>query len=240
MSQDLVPFDFNALPAPIMATTDLKEITKGIDYLQRLQLVTKGRYVDTGQMSPGHWGVPQPGGEAIVSLGGSIDILPLRVRAKALDMSNNDAVIAVYDRSSTEFKRIVAATEERDSSCMWGPSFLVYERSSAQFFELFLGTVSGRIESDKLVAFLPISPAEAKATGGQARGPLACTATSRYVKKAKFAWHVPVFSRCSEPITNLPPNDVILKEIEKFDKAVSEGTVSVTEEEAAAVKSRKR
>jgi hypothetical protein len=50
MSQELIPFDFNALPAPIMATTDLKEITKGIDYLQRLQLCTKGKYIDSGQI----------------------------------------------------------------------------------------------------------------------------------------------------------------------------------------------
>ena len=96
-TNEMIPFDADQLPSVDLTTsTELAELTKGTDFLQRMQLVTKGKYVDTQKIQPGRYGVPQPGGEEIVDLGESVDIFPLAVRPKALDMRDRDAIIAVY------------------------------------------------------------------------------------------------------------------------------------------------
>lgn len=244
MSDDatnLVPFDASALPSTeLMTEEQMQELSKGVDYLQRFQLVTKGKYVDTGKIKPGHYGIPLPGGEEIEDLGESIDILPLVVRAKALDMSDRDAVVAVYDMNDDAFKAIKARSSEKNSSCMWGPSYLVVERSTARCFEFFLGTKSARAMSGDFVHFLPLSEATAAKEGLDAHGSLPCTLTARYAKKGDWGWHVPVITKCSEPFTNCPTIEKLREEMQKFIDAKDNGVQNVTEEEAKAAEGRAR
>ena len=241
MSSELVPFDASALPSTEVVTAEeMTELSKGVDYLQRFQLVTKGKYVDTGKITPGHYGIPLPGGEEIEDLGDSVDILPLAVRAKALDMSDRSAVVAVYDMKTPEFKDIKARASEKDSGCMWGPSFLVVERSTGRCYEFFMGTKSARAVSGDLVNFLPVSEATAASQGCDAHGPLPCTLTVRYAKRGDWGWHVPVINKCSEPFTNTPSLDVLKEEIQKFVAAKDNGVQNVTEEETKAAQSRAR
>lgn len=241
MSSELVPFDAAALPTTeLVSAEEMNELSKGVDYLQRFQLVTKGKYVDTGKITPGHYGVPLPGGEEIEDLGTSVDILPLAVRAKALDMSDRDAVVAVYDMNTPEFRDIKARSSEQNSGCMWGPSFLVVERSTARCYEFFMGTKSARAVSGDLVNFLPISEATAAAQGCDAHGPLPCTLTARYAKRGDWGWHVPVVNKCSEPFTNTPSVESLTEEIKKFVAAKDNGVQNVTDEEAKVAKGRAR
>lgn len=235
MSNEIVPFDINALPAlATVSTEDLATLSKGVDHLQRIQLVTKGKYVDTGKIQPGHYGIPQPGGEEIHDLGEAIDILPLCVRPKALDVRDRDAIVAVYDMADPVFKEIQEVSAlPGEQGCMWGPSFLLVERSTGQLYELFWGNKSGRAESGKLVKFLPLSAEAAKAQGVEAHGPMPCTLKSRYARRGTIGWHVPVVTMCSEPITNLPPMTRIQDEIKKFVEVKLEGPKVVAEEEAA-------
>jgi hypothetical protein len=228
----LIPFEVDQLPSVELATdTELQELTKGTDYLQRIQLVTKGKYVDTGKINPGRYGIPQPGGEDILDLGPEIDILPFVVRPKALDMRDRDAVIAVYDMSLDSFKEIKELAADSDSSCMWGPSFLIFERSTNQLYEFFMGNKSARQESGKLLPFLPLSRDKAEEKGEEPHGPIPCTLKVRYAQRANYGWHVPVITKCSEPFTNLPPIDVIRAEIEKFQEAKDNGIERVTDKE---------
>ncbi|KPK54274.1 MAG: hypothetical protein AMS22_06110 [Thiotrichales bacterium SG8_50] len=241
MSTDLIPFDASALPTTELVTAEqMDELSKGVDYLQRLQLITKGKYVDTGKIKPGHYGIPLPGGEEIDDLGSSIDILPLAVRAKALDMSDREAVVAVYDMSTPEFQDIKARSGEQDSGCMWGPSFLVVERSTGRCFEFFMGTKSSRAVSGDLINFLPVSEATAAKQGIDAHGPLPCTLTVRYAKRGSWGWHVPVVNKCSEPFTKTPSLDVLREEMRKFIEVKDNGVQNVTEAETAAAKRRAR
>jgi len=204
MTTDLVPFSidqlpviseerFNALDAAVQGLTN---------FLPRIQLVTKGKYVDTGKISPGHWGVPV--GDEISDLGVSIDVLPLTCRQKALDVADRENIITVYDPSSDEFKRIKAAP--KNTGCMWGLSFLVLERKSEKLYELFFGNASGRAESPKLKAFLPHkgSPAQPVTLG------------IKYKTAKDYGWHVPVVTKCSEPIKGGPDMATTVKEIVKF------------------------
>jgi hypothetical protein len=237
----LVPFDANALPSTELATDEqLQELSKGVDYLQRVQLVTKGKYVDTGKIKPGHYGVPQPGGEEIDDLGPEVDFLPLCVRPKALDMRDREAIVAVYDMDNPSFKEIKKLSAQSDSNCMWGPSFLVLERSTNSLFEFFMSNKSSRAESGNLVKFLPISKEKAERTGVEPQGPMPCTLKARYATSGSWGWHVPVVTKCSEPFTNSPDIERIREEMVKFTSVKDNGVQNVTEEEAKATNRRAR
>ena len=128
----LVLVNLDQLPSTQVGTDDqFNDLAKSADYIGRLQLFTKGKAVNKGQVRPGHYGIPE--GEEVIDLGDTIDIVPLAKRPKALDMSDMDAIITKYDPEDAEFKRIKAESLEKDSHCMFGISFLVYERSTARF-----------------------------------------------------------------------------------------------------------
>lgn len=220
---ELVPFKVNLPTVSADQLESLDEVAKGAEFLERLQLVTKGTYVDTGKIGAGHWGVPQPGGEEIIDLGTKIDIIPFCYRPKALDVADKEAIISVHDVQDPEFQRIKNAP--KNTGCMWGPSFLVLERSTGKLYELFFGNKSGRNEAGKLKPFLPT-----EANEGQ---PSPATLGIRYIKKEKFAWHVPVITKCSEPFdpdaVKIKP-EALAAEVEKFLNP-EKGAEKATEEE---------
>jgi hypothetical protein len=221
---NLVPVDLNQLPSVQIGTDeDFAEIAKSSDFLGRLQLYTKGKAVNRGLVRPGHYGIPE-GDEEVIDLGDCIDIIPLARRPKAIDMSDTEAVICVYDVKSAEFQRIQAQSAEKESHCMYGPSFLVYERSTGRFLEFFCGSKSARSEAKKIFPYLPLTEAAIKAmaekgddvTGLVPHGPLPVTLKSKLVEKGSYSWHVPVAVKCSTPFTKLPKPEVIVKEITRF------------------------
>ena len=220
---ELVPFKVNLPAVTEKQLATLDEVAKGSDFLARVQLITKGKYVDTSKIAPGHWGIPLPGGEEIEDLGESIDVVPWAVRPKALDMADKDAIVAVYDTSDPEFQRIKNAP--KNTGCMWGPSFLVLERSTGKLYELFFGNKSGRNEAGKLKPFLPT-----EANNGL---PLPATLNNRYVKTPEWGWHVPVIVKCSEafdPANIKVTAEELLEEREKFLNP-KKGAEKVSEEE---------
>lgn len=215
----LMPFAGCQLPAVSTDTLDqLDEVSQASEYLPRIQLIGKGKYVDTGKIAPGHWGIPQPGGEDIVDLGTKIDIIPMEGRTKALDVADKENIISVYDATDAEFQRIKNAP--KNSGCMWGPSYLVIERSTGKLYELFFSNKSGRQEAGKLKPFL-VNRAPA-------------TLGIRYKKTPDYGWHVPVVTKCSEPFSkdSLPSMDKINEEIAKFKNPEKDGDEKVPEEEA--------
>lgn len=229
MTNELVPFKCQLPAIQSDELNQVAEVSQGSDFLSRIQLVTKGKYVDTGKIAPGRWGVPLPGGEDIEDLGPTIDILPLWARAKALDMADRDAIVAVYNPNDPEFQRIKNAP--KNTGCMWGPSFLVIERSTGKLYELFFGNASGRNEAGKLRAFLP-----SEANGGCS---LPATLNIRYKKTPDYGWHVPVISKCSEPFdsSDCPSEKTIMEELEKFRNPKA-GVQKVEEEEPASKRAR--
>jgi len=217
MSNELV-IKIEQLPSTQVGTDDqFSDLAKGGDFLGRLQLFTKGEAINKGLVPPGHYGIPVSKDE-VEDLGVSVDIIPLARRPKALDMSDGDAIIVSYDRDSDEFKRIELAAPSSDSHCMYGVSFLVYERSTARFLELFFGSKSTRPEAKKIYPFLPLTAAdiEARKLDGEPRGPSAVTLKVALAKNKKGSWHVPVVNKCSTPFTKLPSAERVGKEITAF------------------------
>lgn len=220
------------LPSTEIAA-DYDDLAKGGAFLQRLQLFTKGKPIDKGLIKPGHYGVPVSEDE-VIDLGETVDLIPLARRPKAVDMSDKEAIITVYDDKSDEFKRIAATSAGKESNCMFGVSFLVFERSQGKFYELFFGTKSSRPEAKNLYPFLPNSD-ESK---GPVKPATAATLKARYVEK-KFSWHVPVVTKCSTPFAKLPTEAQVVDEIGKFLNPKAE-EVEVVEEKPADKKRRAR
>jgi len=202
---------------PVTKTkTDLAKYGGESAFLKRIQLSSsKDKYAGQGLIAPGHFGVPL--GEAeIQDLGATIDILPLCVRDKALD-TNEDPPLAVFDPDDEVFQDIEQRAGQKDSGCMYGPSFLVFERNTGEFYEFFCGNKSARREAGKFGPYLPVSEAQAaEFEGVEAQPPQPLTLSSEYVKRGKYQWYVPVVNKCSAPFTNLPPIEKIVDEINKF------------------------
>ncbi len=126
----------------------------------------------------------------------------------------------------------------KESHCLYGPSFLVFERSQGVFLEFFCGNKSSRSEAKNICSYLPLTQADidARAARGEdvnglvPHGPLPLTLKSRLVEKGPYSWHIPLVAKCNEPFTNLPGMDQITKEIAAFlaviDKSVERATAA--------------
>ena len=217
MANDIVPFTVAQLPEVSDEQINaLEKVSTGGGFLQRLQLISKGKYVDTGKCAPGRWGIPV--GDECTDLGPEVDIMPLAVRDKALDVSDRENILSVYDKNSDEFQRIKNAP--KNTGCMWGRSFLVLERKTEALYELYFGNASGRAEAPKVEPYLPRPKSPASAL----------TLKIKYKKGKDFAWHVPVVVDCSEPITGGPDMAEVVKQIEKFNNPDEGPEVSVEPE----------
>jgi hypothetical protein len=211
-------------PSTQISTDDqFAELAKASNCLERLQLYTKGKAVNRKMIEAGNYGIPV-NDEAVNDLGSQIDIIPLARRPKAIDISDSEAILVSYAPDSEEFKRIAAQSLEKEAQCLYGPSFLVFERSQGAFLEFFCGNKSSRSEAKNIYPYLPLTQADidAKAAKGEdvtglvPHGPLPLTLKSRLLKKGTYSWHLPVVAKCNEPFTNLPGTDEIAKEVAAF------------------------
>lgn len=215
------------------------DLSQGQDFLGRLQLFSKGSAINKSLIKPGHWGIPE-GDEVITDLGITIDCLPLARRPKALDMSDTDAIVASYDMKSDEFQRIQDAAGGTDSGCMYGPSFLLIERSTGRFLEYFCGTKSTRSEAKKVYPYLPLTEQdiEARKLTAEPHGPQPFKMNIKLVERKRFSWHVPVVVKCSTPFKTLPDMARIVREIERFINPTDGGLEKVQEKESGKKRAR--
>ena len=146
-----------------------------------------------------------------------------------------------YDMESDEFKRIANLSLEKDSGCMYGPSFLVYERTTGRLLEWFCGTKSTRMEAKKIYPFLAVTEADIEKRGleGQAsHGPLPFTMNIKLIEKKKWSWHAPVVIRCSTPFTRGPALKVTIFEMERFLNPSDSGVEKVDAKESGRKRAR--
>ena len=229
----LTPVNFNNLPSTqIGSDAAFEDLSQGTDFLGRLQLFSNNKEVKSGLIMSGHWGIPESKDE-VTDLGIVVDLLPLARRPKALDLSDKDAIIANYDVESDEFQRIADASMEKNSNCMYGPSFLVLERSTGRFLEFFCGSKSTRSEAKKIYPYLPLTDQDiaARKLKSNPHGPMPFTMKIKLID-GKFTYHVPVVTKCSTPFQDLPPMEKIVKEIERFINPQEEEVEKVDEKEA--------
>jgi hypothetical protein len=229
---EMIPLDLSQLPSTqIGGDAAFEELSRGGDYLKYVKLYTKGREIDRGSILPGRWGIPEAGGEEIVDLGAAINVLPLARRPKALDTSDRSAIVVSYDEQSPTFKAIQEKSSTPGSGCQHGVSFLVYENSTRQFLEVFFGNKSSRPEAKKLFPYLPLKQEDIERRnlqGVEPHGPLPVTLKIRLAENKKGSWHVPMAVQALVPI-QLPPIEVVVREINKFLTIKSGGVEKVAE-----------
>jgi len=92
MSNEIVSFSMDSMPVVTDKEINaLEKVKTAATYLQRLQLVTSGKYVNTRKCMPGVWVIAQ--GDDCTVLDESIDVLPIAVRNKAMDMKDKSNII---------------------------------------------------------------------------------------------------------------------------------------------------
>lgn len=230
----LQTIDFNQLPATQAGSNDtFDEMSKSQEYLGRIQLYGTNREVKAGLVGTGCFGIPESK-EEVTDLGKSIDVYVLARRPKAIDYGDREAIIETFDPTSAEFQRIAEESKEKDSSCMYGPSLLLFERSTGRFVEFFCASKSARSSAKNLYAYLPLTAADIKARGlkgEEPRGPIAATLKSRLIVKPDFSWFVFDVSKCSTPFTNLPDIAEVSRQMTDFVNATGKTVEKVEEPE---------
>jgi hypothetical protein len=239
MTQDLIPADvYNDLPSTNFSDESFEEVATSTDFLQRLQLLSKGKYVDARpkQAEGGDYAVIIDS-EKCKSLGNTVDLLVFERRHKALDMSDLAHVLVSYDPQSDLYKDISARSTEQDSGCQYGVEFLIGERSTAKLYGFFFGTKSLRRALQDMYGYMPVTVDDIrrrKLEDTEPHGPLPVTLTSKPVRSrnGKFSWFVPEFQDCSTPFTRnqLPPAEKIREELIKFRTPDKQETAVVKEE----------
>lgn len=177
--------------------------------------------------------IPRPG-YAIVSnkdeydfLGDEVDIYPITVRNKALDLSDRSNIIAIFDPEDEEFKRIKEDSNIRDAGCMWGYELLCWcpaIKGPNKFCTLFMGNKSARIEAKK---FSPILDNHAFAK-------LKHRTVQKEVEGKKRVWKAHLILPYSGTMV-LPSEDEVIRQVERFvnpDAVVKESANSVVDDNA--------
>ena len=204
--------------------TKVDALSNSSTFLARIQLYGRGLAVDKDQISKGHFGVPR-GDEDIQDLGKSVDVLVIARRAKALDVSDKTNLIETTDPDDGEFNRIVdLADNTKDSKCMYGPSYLVYERTTNKFYEFFCCTKSSRYESSKINTYLPVTQAMLDAgltEETELRGPKPMNLAAQYIERNDYAWFAPKVADGITPFDKFPSMDEVKTELDRFLKKQS-------------------
>jgi len=207
-----------------LATTVIDSLTKSGDYLDRIQLFQgTSALAKEDKIKAGHYGVPK--NEDVEVLGPTIDLLVFAAKPKALDTSG-DTPVAVHDPESAEFQRIKEQAETvKDSGCMYGLEFLVFERNSGKFYTYFANSASARREAGKMIPNKEI---------------LSVTLGATFVKKRQYSWHAPTVTKCSTDFANFPDRAKIRAEVEKFSKPDGDDGREEVGADAPATKGRSR
>ncbi|MGN6545769.1 MAG: hypothetical protein ACTHK7_12020 [Aureliella sp.] len=212
-----------SLPSAVVADdAAFNDMARSGNFLGRLQLYTKGKAINQRLIGPGEYGIPE-GDDKITVLGDKVDVIPLARRLKALDMSDKDDIVTNYDPNSDTFKDIMARSEQPDSGCMYGISFLFWIPVIARFVEYFAGTKTARGEAGKLYPFLPTAD----------HGARVVTIGSRLCEKGNYSWHAPTVAETSNPPAALPTAEQMEKELKRFVNPKADESEKVSQEEVA-------
>lgn len=234
---ELTTYDPTQLPSAEVATDSFEGLSSSDNFLKRLQLYGKGKAVDLGLIQPGRFGIPVSADD-IEDLGKSVDLLIFGRRPKAIDMSDTANLIIVYDRTNPEFSRIEEASSTKDSGCMYGTVYLVYERNTKTFYELFFGTKTARKRNDEMAAHMTLTQEKIDkleedgqdVEGLEPRGPLTVTVESEYIDppSSPHSWFGPNPVTCSVPIEGPSVADVVT-ECTRFHAEKGTDVVAVEE-----------
>lgn len=203
-----------------------------VNYLRRIKLYNGGKDVKAKKVEDGHFGIYMSKDE-INDLGDSIDLLPICVGVKAVQFSTPPR--ESFDPESEEFKEIATKALKKNSGCQAGPRFLVFERSTREFYELFCGNKSEQREAATMITYLPVT--QEMIDGGQTKEtepreyPKPFTLSTRLAENAEGSWFAPKVEECLTPFDGLFTGEQLKEAIALFENT-GDGSEEVKEEDA--------
>ncbi len=213
---ELVPMGSLAV-SKYSADSVFGEIASSSAFLPRIMLMqSSSEQVKDDKAKQGHF-VLIEGKDQVTDLTREAAVVPLAWRPKAMDMSNLEQIVTVYLHTDPEFARIMAKSEEPNSSCMYGPEYLVWVPDLRKFASYFMSSKTSRRAAPQLKALI---------------GRAAMLKSEKIVAK-KFSWFGPIITICSRAVTP-PPLDEVNTQVDKFNNPPEK------ESEAAPVDTRAR
>lgn len=192
------------------------------------------------RIDDGHFGVYMSK-DQIKGLGDSIDLLPILVGVKAVEFKSPP--IESFDAESAEFKDISTRALKKGSGCQAGPRFLVFERTTKEFYELFCGNKSEQREAANIITYLPVTqemidadPPQTKETEVRTY-PKPFTFSSRLAENAEGTWFAPKTEDCLTPFDGLFTEEQLIAAIALFENT-GDGSEEVKTEDAPKRRSR--
>lgn len=177
------------------------EVATSSKFLPRLQLFSSNSTeVKEDKIKQGNYGLVTMKGQPVIDLTGTVDVLICVWRPKALDMSDINNVISIFDVQNPMFLKIAQRADDTDSGCMFGVEFLVWVPSVGKFATFFCGSKTGRREAVNIKGL----------TGKPV------TLKSHLIKKGKHSWHGPRAFECSTPI-EYPEADELRERVNEFN-----------------------
>jgi len=195
------------------------DLVSAVGYLPRLQLFgSNSDAVKEGKMPLAHYGLVRSK-DQIEDLGPVVELLPICWRSKAMRLDEGN-VVSVFNPEHSEFKKIMAESEEKDSRCLYGPEYLIWIPNLKVFATFLMGSKTARREARALKPLL-----------GKA-----ASLKVKLVTNKNYKWHSPQILPASTPFTSdvLPPMDKIREEAEKFNNPEETVVESVPEAGVAA------
>jgi len=200
MSNEIANTQETAISVPQQQHDDsiFEQVSSSGKYLPRLQLYgSNSDKAKEGVIQSGHYGLTSSK-DQIDDLGKEVDVLIVSWRPKALDISGEE-IIASYNPNSELFKNIQQRADVPNSSCMFGPEFLVYIPDKAKWATLMMGSKSARREAPNVKSHM----------GQFATLKVTLAANKRY------KWHATVVSSCSTAY-DVPADEEIKEKVENF------------------------
>lgn len=177
------------------------QVASATKFLPRLQLFSSNSTeVKEDKIRQGSFGLVTMKGQPVIDLTNTVDVLICVWRPKALDMSDTNNVVSIFDVKNPTFVAIAQRADDTDSGCMFGVEFLVWVPSVQKFATFFCGSKTARRESINIK--------------GLCGKPV--TLKSHLIKKGKHSWHGPRAFECSTPI-EMPDITELKARIDEFN-----------------------
>lgn len=205
MSNEIAPIQ--GLTTSRFGTDEAFSDVSSSGFLPRLQLMQAGSVpVQTGKMQAGAYALVKSK-DNVEDLTREVSILVLSWRPKALRITEKE-VISVYNNKSREFLQIKTDSEQPNSGCMYGPEFLVWLSTQKTFATFFCSSTTARREAGQLLPLV-------------GRGALL---RSTLIRGKKFSWQGPVITGWSQGFTNMPSDELLKLELERFNNPPDKST----------------
>jgi hypothetical protein len=195
MNELTIPQEFSLAPANF-TEADIASVVTTATYFQRLQLMgSNSKLVKQGKFPMGHYALVIDK-DTMKDVGDQLDVLACAFRFRAMDISDEDNMINVYDPHNPEFTRIREQAAVADSGCLCGLDFLLWLPLESKFVTFYMASKSA----------LRVAPELRAKIKEKDNKPGPANLSVKLIETKKYSWHAPQVSNCTTPFEDLLPS----------------------------------